>query len=266
MQAYTSFLEFYNPFCANWEKAIQTSVASEMPQEPLTDPTQITSNAKAPQPSEPEMNAYIVKLSQQQNQVFPQICTPLPTSVDAASLQQIIQQVPKDTQPYINALKWMNTSLSSAHANLNSALNVEGFDNDSCANLAQCIANNPQIAQQIAMQQQQQQQQNIQQQGQQLLTLLNPFIQNQELQEVQQENQTLVQKSQDIQNQAQSGELLNKANVPNEPQTNPYVMPPGGQALQQMKQSDPEKYNEYKQNYGSWFGLKQLIEQINGTL
>jgi hypothetical protein len=263
-QAYTAFLEFYNPFCASWQKAIQSSVASEIPQQPLTDPSQI-STSSAPSISEPEMNDYIVKLSQQLNHPLPQICIPLPTSATPTQLPQILQQIPKDIQPYMNALQWMNTNLSSAHANLNSALNVEGFDNE-CANLAQCIANNPQIAQQIAQQQEQQQQQNIQQQGQQLLDIITPFIQSQPLKQAQQENQTLMQKSQDIQNQAQSGEILNQISLPNEPQAPPFVVPPGGQALQQMKDTNPEKYNEYQKNYAPWFGLKQLMEQINATL
>ncbi len=274
VQAYTKFLNFYNPFCANWEKAIQTSTASEIPVVPATDPSQIT-GPSAPQISEAEMNAHIAKLSQQLNKPLPNLCQALPPQIDNTNIQQIIPLIPTSTEPYQNALDWMNTNLSQAHAGLSAALQgvsiKEGFE-DSCQDITQCIANNPQLAQQLAQQiskqQQQQQQQSQAQIEQKLKSLTDPFTTNQQLTAAAASNQDLMQKSQDIQNQAQSGQLLNQINIPGvtgQP-AKKYDIPAGGQALQQMQQQDPDRYNHLKDNYGPWFGLKQILEQINGTL
>ncbi len=77
-----------------------------------------------------------------------------------------------------------------------------------------------------------------------------------------------MQKSQDIQNQAQSGELLKQMNIPGvtDVPAKKYDLPAGASTLQQMQQTDPDKYNQLKNNYSMWFGLKQIMEQINGTL
>jgi hypothetical protein len=268
VQAYNNFLNFYNPFCANWKKSIQTSVATEIPQQPLTDPSQVSSSS-APQISNEEMNAYIVKMSQESNTTFPPICVDFPAQIDSSNLQQVMQMIPNDPQPYLNALSWMNSNLSKAHGNLGNALQgqpIERFE-DMCQDLQQCLTNNPQLAQQIANGISQQQQQQQQQQEQTLIGAINPFISNQGLNSALQENQDLVQKSQDIQNQAQSGELLNQMNLPGEKSMwGPPQMPPGANTLQQMQQSDPSRYNELKSNYGMWFNIKSLIEQINSNL
>jgi hypothetical protein len=274
IQAYTQFLNLYNPFCTNWEKAIQTSTASEIPVAPATDPSQ-TMGPSAPQISATEMNAHIAKLSQQLNKPLPNLCQALPPQIDNTNIQQIIPLIPTSVQPYQNALDWMNANLSQAHAGLGAALQgvsmSEGFE-DSCQDITQCIANNPQLAQQLAQQiseqQQQQQQQSQAQIEQRLQSMTNPFITNQPLAAAAASNQDLMQKSQDIQNQAQSGELLNQINIPGvtgQP-AKTYDIPAGGNALQQMQQQDPDRYNHLKDNYGPWFGLKQILEQINGSL
>jgi hypothetical protein len=268
IQAYNSFLNFYNPFCANWKKAIQTSVATEIPQQPLTDPSQVSSGS-APTISDDEMNAYIYKMAQDSSTPFPPICTQFPDQINSSNIMQIMQMMPKDAQPYINALTWMNVNLEKAHGNLGNALQgqrVESFE-DMCQDLTQCLANNPQLAQQLAQNINQQQQLQQQEEEQALVGAINPFIVNPGLQQLLQQNQDLVQKSQDIQNQAQSGELLNQMNLPAEQSTwGQPQMPPGGDKLKQMQNSDPARYNELKQNYGLWFNVKSLIEQINSNL
>jgi hypothetical protein len=268
VQAYTSFLNFYNPFCANWKKAIQSSVAAALPQQPLTSPSQVSSGS-TPQISDDDMNAYIYKMAQDSGSPFPPICTPFPDQLDSTNILQIMQMMPKDAQPYINALSWMNTNLEKAHGNLGSALQgqrVESFE-DICQDISQCLANNPQLAQQLAQSINQQQQQQQQEEEQALVGAINPFIINPGLQQLLQQNQDLVKKSEDVQNQAQSGELLNQMNLPEEKSTwgEPQT-PPGGDKLKQMQNSDPDKYNQLKQNYGVWFNIKSLIEQINSTL
>lgn len=267
IQGYNNFLSFYNSFCPNWQKAIISSIAADTPQEPLTSPSQANTGT-APTPSEQEQNSYIQKLSIILNQKFPPICIDLPQQIDSNTLPQIIQQIPTDPQPYMNALTWMNSQLSKAHSNLNSALQgqqTEGFD-DMCQDISQCIANNPQLAQQIAQQMVQQQQESIQQQEQEVITKVTPFISMPGLAQALAENLDLVKKSQDIQNQAQSGQLLNQVNVPGSDSQITYNTPNGGDSLSKMKENDPNKYNDLQKNYSQWFAVKSLMEQINSTI
>lgn len=263
-KAYNNFIEFYSPFCINWKKAIISSVASEIPQEPLTDPSQIQTST-APKISEEQMNQYITSMSQQEGQQFPQICISLPSTIDSSSLEKVIPLIPNDLTPYINALNWMNAHLSKAHGNLGKALqggSIESFDN-MCQNIEQCLQNDPQLLQEIL---QQSQQQNITQLEQQLLSKINPFISSSDLTQALQTNQELVAKSQEIQDQAQSGELINQINVPGGNTRATYDKPPGASTLSDMQQSNPEQYNNLKQNYSHMFSLKQMLEQINSNL
>ena len=268
IQAYNNFLKFYNPFCVNWKKAIQTSVATNIPQQPLTDPSQVTSNS-APTISDDQMNALIYKMATESNTPFPPICTALPAQIDNKNLLEIIQKIPKDAQPYINALTWMNINLEQAQNNLGSALQgqpIESFE-DMCQDISQCLANNPDLAQQIAKGINQQQQTQQKQTEQVLVATLNLFVVNPGLQKLSQINQDLVKKADDIQNQAQSGDLINQVNLPPEKSTwGKPKMPPGGNKLNDMQNSDPARYNELKQNYKMWFDIKSLMEQINGNL
>lgn len=278
-KAYTAFLQFYNVFCSNWQKAITSSVASELPQQPLTDPSQVQTST-APNIPTSQLNLYITQLEQQISQQLPQICIDLPTTLDSSSLTKVIPLLPTDPQPYINALNWMNQQMSAAHQNLGAALSgnatssnaksggnseKEGFQ-DMCQDVSQCIANNPQLAQQMAQQIAQQTQQTIAEQEQQLMNLINPFLTNQQLQTAIELNQQLVQTSQDIQNKAQSGELVNQISVPQGTPIQPIVKPANSDTLSQMANSNPQRYNELKQNFGPMFSLKQTLESINAAL
>jgi hypothetical protein len=261
VQSYSNFISFYDSFCSSWQKAIISSVASEIPQQPLTDPSQVQTSS-APQISNEQMNEYITNLSQQEGQSYPPICTSLPSTIDSNNLNQIISLIPGDITPYINALNWMNTNLSKAHGNLGSALQgnlkLEGFD-DMCQNVSQCLQNNPQILQEL-------QQQNLEQQEQQLLNLINPFLSSYELSILMEINEDLVAKAEKLQEDAQSGELINQINIPGGNTLAKYIMPDGASTLTDMQQSNPEQYNNLKQNYGPLFSLKQLLEQINSNL
>jgi hypothetical protein len=269
IQAYNNFLAFYNPFCANWQKAIVSSIALDTPQEPLTSPSQVGTST-ATTPSDSDMNTYITQLSQQLGQPLPPVCISLPSTVDSTTISQIIPMIPTDTTPYINALNWMNTQLEKSQANLGSALQggSEGFDDMSsmCQNISQCLANNPQLAQQIAEELNAQNAQNVAQQEQQLMALLTPFVSTQTLTDAVGQNTVLVQKAQEIQNQAQSGELVNQINVPGGNSQTTYSMPDGSDNLKQIQQDNPDRYNELKKNYGAWVAIKGLMDQINATL
>jgi hypothetical protein len=287
-KAYTSFLEFYNSFCTNWQKAITSSVASELPQQPLTDPSQVQSST-APNIPTTQLNQYITQLEQELSQPLPQICVEFPTSIDTTSIGKVISQMPTDVQPYINALNWMNQQMSQAHQNLGNALsgnsvsatksgttisdNISGNKSsntkesfeDMCQDVSQCIANNPELAQQISQQIAEQNKQSVAQQEEQLMTLINPFLTNEDLKTANELNQQLVQKSQDVQNQAQSGELMNQVNVPEGTPVLPMVKPANSDTLSQMANSNPQRYNELKNNYSQLFSLKQTLESINGA-
>lgn len=254
---YNYFLDFYNGFCANWQKAIISSVASEIPQQPLTSPSQVSSNgsgssAAVPDISIEQMNQYISTLSQQLSQPLPPICTTLPTSITIDTLPQIISQIPSDVQPYINALNWMNQQMAKSHSNLGKALQgqpIEPFQDSSvCNQISACS--------ELATQQLEEQ----------LLAAIQPFLLNSELIQAYELNLELVQKSQDIQNQAMSGDLINQINVPGGNTVATYTIPAGGSALKEMSQSSPQRYAELKQNYSQWFQIKDLIEQINSNL
>ncbi len=268
VQGYNKFIAFYNPFCENWKKAITSSVASEIPQQPLTDPSQVQTSS-APQISTDQMNQYITSLSQELGKPLPPICTPLPSNIDSSNMNQVIPLIPTDHKPYINALNWMNTHLSKAHGNLSGALKgkspkIEGFDN--CQNVSQCLQNNPQLMQDIQQQLQQQTQQQQQQQEGQLTDLLGPFSSNQELNDVMDINRELVAKAEEIQKEAENGDLMKQIDVPGGNTIAKYLMPDGASALSDMEQSNPERYNELKDNYKVFFSLKQLLEGINSNL
>ena len=274
IQGYKNFLSFYNPFCANWQKAIISSIAADTPQEPLTSPSQVSdigSGSGAATPSSSDMNTYINQLSQQLGQPLPPVCTTMPDTVDSTNIAQIIPLIPTDIAPFINALNWMNGQLEKAHSGLGTALQggkpqTEGFDDATCQNMSSCFANDPSLIAQLAQELAGQNAQAVVQQEQQLMTLLIPFVSTPALSDAFGQNEILIQKSQDVQNQAQSGQLVNQINVPGGNTMATYTKPPGSNNLVDMQKNNPDRAAELKANYGQWFAIKQLTDQINATL
>lgn len=270
IQGYNNFLSFYNPFCTNWDKSITSSAASEIPQQPLTDPSQVSDSGSgsAPPISTEQKNKYITDLSQKLNQQFPPICEQLPTKLDSSNLTDVISKVPSDIQPYTNALNWMNTQLQKAQANLGSALQgqpqTEGFED--CQDVTQCLLNNPQLLQELAIGISEQNAIPIVQQQEQLMAKIIPFFSTPALSEASGMNTILMEKAQEIQNQAQSGELVNQVNVPGGNTVSTYQKPPGANNMNDMKQNNPDRYNELKTNYSQWFSLKGMLDNINANL
>jgi len=266
---YDAFTKFFNQFQTNWEKAVVSSIASDAPQQPLTSPSQVKSSQKPPEPSDSEKAEYVKLLSAKEGTVFPQILPPLPNTLTPANISQVIQQIPSDTVPYSNALEYMNSHLMKAHANLDKALKggslTEGFQ-ESCGDIAKCIENNPALLAQIGEAAAAAEAQNLQAQEAQLLQKLQNFTKNPALSEQIGINQDLVDKSQDIQNQAQSGALVNRINVPGGNTITKYDLPPGADTLKQMKLLNPDRYKELTSNYSMWSSLKEMLEQINSNL
>jgi hypothetical protein len=269
IQGYDKFLSFYTFFCANWKKAIISSVASEIQQIPATDPKNpVTGNA--PDISEQQMNDYITNLSHSTSYILPPICKSLPSIIDSTNIDEITKNVPTDIQSYINALNWMNQQLEKSQAHLGSALqgsrlHTEHFQ-DMCQNIASCLENNPQLIKQLALELSEKDNQNIIEKQEKLMTVINPFLINSELLDAFSKNKVLIEKAQKIQEQAQSGELLNQINVPGGRTIAKYQLPDGANKLNDIKQNNPDRYNELKQNYSKWTDLKGMIDNINANL
>ena len=253
---YNKFKQFYNQFITNWTKAIVSSIAIDTPQEPLTSPGQVS---QPPNPSQNDMNLYIDTLSKNLNTPLPHI-TDLFPEIDT-SLTDIISRIPPDSTPYVNALKWMNDQMEKAHSNLN----IDNFE-DMCQDISSCIANNPDLIAKIAESQANNEKDQIKKNEQELSNRIAIFFSNNLLQPLIQKNTELVTKTEDVQKQAESGQLTDTLTKQfNTPETK-YDIPKGGNALAELQKTDPEKYNKIKDVAPKLFSIKQLIEQINATL
>jgi hypothetical protein len=268
IQGYKNFLSFYNPFCTSWDKAITSSAASEIPQEPLTDPSQVSDggSGSAPPISTEQKNKHINELSSQLNQQFPPICEKMPDLINSSNLADVLNKIPQDTQPFINALTWVNMNLQKGQANLGGALQGQSEGFEDCQDISNCLLNNPELLQELATGISEQNAIPIIEQQKQLMTKIIPFFNTPELSQAFGENTILMEKAQDIQNQAQSGELLNQVNVPGGNTIATYQMPAGASNMSDMKQNNPERYNELKTNYSQWYSLKSMLDNINAYL
>ncbi len=266
-QQYEQFAQFYNQFMTQWEQALQTYMVSNQTQQPLTSPSQVSQINPNQRPNQADLNQAVEDLSSNNRQTYPSSQSytfPEKLPQDPDKMLEISQNIPTDSQPYINALNWINSNLDKSHGNLKKALqgnytpsNDEGFISEQC------------LAQQNQVQecQQEEQKEKVEKATNTIQQKLQSFFSNQnELMGAWQKNQELVSKSKEIQNQAQSGDLLKQVNVKDSHYYAPYQMPPGADNLKNIQQNNPERYNELKQNYSQWFQIKSLMDQINGTL
>jgi hypothetical protein len=245
-QSYPTFVAFYNAFQLNWEKAISTSVSFDAPPPAaLTDPSQTAPGANAPAASRNELNAYIAAMKG----------GPFPALTDSfdpkeQNMDRLLRIVPSDPTPYLNALTWMNTQLQKAHDQLAHSLKgtVSGFmDSAMCQQMVQCS------------------QEQKASQEEELQKRLRAFNENVPLQNAFHTNQELVAQSKKIQDDAQSGALLDQMNLPAEDDVK-FTLPKGADALSKLKESDPAKYKALEANNKSMFDLKLLTDEINRNL
>jgi len=262
LTSYQAFAAFYKPFLVNWEKAIVTSYELQKPQ-PSLEQVSTQSLSAAPRA---ELNAYIAKVSQEKGVTLPPLTEALPERIAQPTLPLLLTLVPQDATPYLNALTWMNTQLAEAQKGLANMKPVEGFiwarmkglpqegfeiePFATCDEIAKCMDARDQAKQAS--------------QEQELIRRLATF-QNPALQAAMKENKKLVGKSEQIQKQAQSGQLLSQFSLPTEPSA-PLIAPEGGSKLSELQKNDPAKYKSLQQQGGSMFALKGLMEQINRTL
>jgi len=262
LTSYQAFAAFYKPFLVNWEKAIVTSYELQKPQPSLEQPQTLSAAPRA------ELNAYITRLSQEKGLALPPLTEALPERMAQPTLSLLLTLVPQDAAPYLNALTWMNTQLATAQQGLASMKAVEGFiwarmkglpqegfeiePFATCDEIAKCMDARDQAKQAS--------------QEQELIRRLATF-QNPALQAAMKENKRLVGKSEQIQKQAQSGELLSQFSLPTaKDSSTPLIAPEGGSKLSELQKNDPAKYKSLQQQGGSMFALKGLMEQINRTI
>ena len=262
---YDDFLKFYYPFCKIWKQAIETSIAVNITQVPLTNPKQAFALDASPAPlfTIEQINSHILELSHKLGTKLPQACIEFPQKIDEKNAEFVLQNIPSDAGPYINALIWMNSHMKNAHSNLDLALKgkrspkVEGFD---CSQIASCLASDPGILQKAL--DESHKQKLVQIEGN-----IRAFFSNKDkLDALMTENQELVQKSNKIKEQAQNGELMNQVNIEDNSYYVKPVMPSGGDTLRNLKLTNPAKYSELQKQSGAWFAVKGLMEQINSNL
>ena len=214
------------------------------------------------------LNAYIAKVSQEKGVALPPLTEALPERIAQPTLSLLLTLVPTDATPYLNALTWMNTQLSTAQQGLSSMMKpVEGFiwarmKGLPQAHVQEAFATCDEIAKCMDARDQAKQASQEQELVRRLTTFQNPALQT-----AMKENKRLVEKSEQIQKQAQSGELLSKFSLPTAKEISvPLIAPEGGSRLSELQKSDPAKYKSLQQQGGSMFALKGLMEQINRTI
>ena len=281
VKKYETFVKtIYNPFMNIWKKAIiSAESADNHTQQPLSSPSQDITTATPPTSSTDQLNTFINNLSQKQGKPFPPITEPLPDTIDLTTFTVIAPRVPTDPTPFNNAIRWMNNNMKGAHAQLQKALRGETFKDyqgvsnalygmafgwlgegfqDTCNDISQCFKDNPDLIAQCSAA--------IQQQGQmnqaKLADIITTFLEDANLLEGLKENQALVAETKKIQDQAQSGELLNQLQLPEEPST-PYTLPKGSDKLQKM---GPTRRAQIEQTAPQMLSLKTTMDQINRRL
>lgn len=240
---YQKFAAFYNAFLKSWEKTVTTSWSTRIEPPPLSKDA-----PKAPTPTRAELNQEIRTLSREEGKVFPPITDALPDTLE--SVAEMDGKVPSSPTAYLNALRWVNAKMEQSKRDMEDALqgksgfeDYEGIDegfNAMCGQMAQC-------------QQEAERKQTVN-----LGARLDAFNNNGELQRALQTNQALMEDAKRIQNQAQSGQLLNDLNLPPEPGTS-FKKLEGADVLSTMS---AEKNAELKANYRTWYDYKALLSQL----
>ena len=253
---YKKFVQFYNTFMTSWEKAIVTMVSMDAPPPPeLSSPSQISTSSKPKTPSRAQLNQYIQGLALKEKKTFPPVTDLLPEIITS-----LPTNLPSDPQPYINALAWINVNMAASQKELEASMQggVDPFDD--CSQFNQCMSDPENVAR-ITEAQQKQELQRQQKAG----NVLDRFNDNPALQNGLATNIQLTKKAEEIQRQAQSGEMLNNMKFPSEPKVK-YTLPEGANKFKDMQKNDPAKYASYSKQYPQQAAQKQLLDQINGNL
>jgi hypothetical protein len=262
---YQTFRTFYEAFLTSWREALITA-----------DSLQKSSPTAGKTPSDTELNALVDKLSTTLGKTLPILpTTPLPAAIETLEdieRSQLLKRIPASSQPYMDALEWMNQQFIKAQQELNKALqggavpSMEGFaGKESCAEISTCFKENPDLVRQLLAAQQEEAGQRLEQIQRELLQRFQQF-QQPRLRSAFELNERLRQQAKETQRKAQSGEWIKDVRIPGSERTDPKLVPPPGTTLEELRQSNPERYAEYQRSQSSLFSVKQLLEQINRNL
>lgn len=266
---YQSFREFYEAFLTRWKEALVTAYSLE--QSPTEAGTKEQKN-----PSDGELNQIVAKLIGQTGKPLPSLpLSPLPPSIETLEDMErgrLLDRIPTSSQPYMDALDWMNQQFLQAQKELNRALqggslpSMEGFVSGTCAELATCFKENPDLIRQLGAAQQEEAGQRLERIQRQLMERFQQF-QQPRLRTAFELNGRLREQAKETQRKAQTGEWVKDLRIPGAETTGPKpVLPPGGSALDDLSRSNPARYAEYQKSHASLFSIKQLMEQINRNL
>jgi hypothetical protein len=275
-EKYQKFVGFYNPFLVDWEKAIVTYIGLDTPVKPLTDPSQ-TSSATFKAPTQLEMNNYIKKLEKSMKKPLPLLTDPLPTTLTSKVMSDISNHISMEPAPYQNALQIMVTSQEEAQRQIEEMKkSPEGFDPinpyqytegfESCDQYKKCMTD-PDVVSAIAKAQSEQQEKQQKERQNALGNKLDQFNMNKTIQNLSLKNKEYMQKSQELQDKAKSGELLNELNLSNnDTSLDHFIKPKGIYNLENMKKDNPAQYAEYEKKNSQIMSVAGLFNSISNTL
>ena len=270
--AYKGFLDVYVPLMGRWRDALVRAAA--LSQE---------GGAKATEPTEADLAGVIAGMTSSIGKPFPPPSPPggafpAPSAIqtlDDIDRARLVARVPSGVDAYRNAVEWMNDQLLKAEKELNKALTggglpaLEGFaGEDKCADLSQCFRENPDLVRQLLAAQEEQAGDRLVRTQNELLARFQQF-QQPKLLSAWELNGRLVRKAKETEAKAQSGDWIKDVRIgggDKEEEGAGIVVPPGGNALEELRRRNPARYKELEQKNASLFSLKQLIEQINGGL
>ena len=246
-RAYSSFVAFFNPFQVRWTKAIITSFTSQdnSPTGDTQQPTAAQLNqptaGQLQQPTAAQLNQHIAEISKKIGKPLPPITDPLPPTFQPA----VFQGHAPNKAEILNALTWMNDQMETSHATLKDALN-EHFE-DICHQIQTC------------------QQQQQAEQAETIHDLLGPIVDSEDIFQAWNKNQALAAKSEQIQKQAQSGELLGQLIKPSEEEK--MTKPAGSNLWLDMKKNHPERAAQMEKDVPkTLIATKNWSDQVNAHL
>jgi len=273
--AYDGFLQFYPPFMERWRDALLRAHSLEQPVEGGKK-----EEGGKKDPTEADLAGIITGLTSSLGKPFPPPSIPrgpLPASSALQTLEDIdrarlMTRIPAQVDPYRNALEWMNDQLLRAEKELEEALKggglpaLEGFEEKgSCAELSQCFRDNPDLVRQLLEVQEEEAGQRLDRIQKELMARFQQF-QQPKLMSAFELNGRLVRKAKETEAKAKSGDWIKDVRMGGSKKGPPLQSPPGGDALEELRRKDPERYKQLQEKNASLFSLKQLMEQINRGL
>lgn len=263
---YQAFLRFYHGFMPSWKEALITAHSLE---QPPTTKAQTTSS----EPSPVQLQRIVEKMTSTLGKPFPSLTDNFPERIetlDDIDRERLVERIPKSSQPYFHALEWMNNQLLKAQKEVENALkgggiqSLDGFTGGTCAEVSRCLKDNPELTRQLLQAQQEEAGQRLERIQRELISRLEQF-QQPRLSSSLELNGRLRKSAKEMQQKAQSGDWIKDIKMGGNEKTS-LPPPPGGNTLEELRRTNPEKYKQLQEKNGSLFSVKQLFEQINRNL